>query len=188
MEQLFQGNVPLMHLLTEETLFIFSQRSVIKEVNDWALSLHFFCAENFLFYYENIWSPTSYYVYLWRVVDKLENPFVTANVDKTANVMSGTTCNNSLKINLSPLTGEAIDFKFFPYMGYLDIRKSSWNGEFDCRVGSSFWIVPQGYQRSNPSSKWPCNLQKKAKISTFFVKSVWKCCNEIQKKQQKHKY
>ena len=27
-------------------------------------------------------------------VDKLENPFVTANVDKTANVMSGTTYNN----------------------------------------------------------------------------------------------
>ena len=29
-----------------------------------------------------------------RVVDKLENPFVTANVDKTANVMSGTTYDN----------------------------------------------------------------------------------------------
>ena len=27
-------------------------------------------------------------------VDKLENPFVTANVDKTANVMSGTTYDN----------------------------------------------------------------------------------------------
>ena len=36
-----------------------------------------------------------------RVVDKLENPFVTANVDKTAKFMPGTTYNNSLKNNFS---------------------------------------------------------------------------------------
>ena len=37
MEQFPQGNVPLRHLLNEETLFMSWRRSVIKEVNDFAL-------------------------------------------------------------------------------------------------------------------------------------------------------
>ena len=38
-EQFLHENVPLKHLLNEETLFMSWQRSAIKEVNDWALSL-----------------------------------------------------------------------------------------------------------------------------------------------------
>ena len=38
-EQFIQGNVSLGHLLNEETLFISRRRSIIKEVNDWALNL-----------------------------------------------------------------------------------------------------------------------------------------------------
>ena len=37
MEQFLQGNVPLRHLLNEETLYMYWQRSAIIEVNDWAL-------------------------------------------------------------------------------------------------------------------------------------------------------
>ena len=51
---------------------------------------------------------------------------------------------------------------------YLDFKNSSRNGEFDSRMGSSFRIVPQDYQRSN-ASKWSCNLQKKPK-SAYFCK------------------
>ena len=36
-EQFLQGNVPLRHLLKEETLFMSSWRSATKEVNDWSL-------------------------------------------------------------------------------------------------------------------------------------------------------
>ena len=38
MDQLLQGNVPLRHLLYEETLFTSWRRSAIKEVNDWDLN------------------------------------------------------------------------------------------------------------------------------------------------------
>ena len=38
MEQFFQGNVPLGHLLGEETdMFMYWHRSTIKKANDWAL-------------------------------------------------------------------------------------------------------------------------------------------------------
>ena len=42
-EQFLQGNVPLIFLLNEETLFMYWRRSAIKEVNNWAL--------NFIYYY-----------------------------------------------------------------------------------------------------------------------------------------
>ena len=37
MEQFLQGNVPLRHLLNEDTLFISWQRSAFNDVNDWTL-------------------------------------------------------------------------------------------------------------------------------------------------------
>ena len=36
MEHFLQGNVPLRHLLNEETLFMSRLKFAIKEVNDWA--------------------------------------------------------------------------------------------------------------------------------------------------------
>ena len=39
MEQFLQGNVPLRHLLNEETLFMSWRGSAIKEVNDWNLNV-----------------------------------------------------------------------------------------------------------------------------------------------------
>ena len=38
-EQFLQENVPLRHLLNEETLLMCLQRSAIKEVNDWTLNV-----------------------------------------------------------------------------------------------------------------------------------------------------
>ena len=40
MEQFLQGNVPLRHLLNEETSFMSWQRSAIKELNDLVLNPH----------------------------------------------------------------------------------------------------------------------------------------------------
>ena len=51
MEQLLHGNVPLRHLLNEDTLFMSWWRSAIKEVNDKALKLQFY---NFSYFYATI--------------------------------------------------------------------------------------------------------------------------------------
>ena len=37
-EQFLQGNVPSWHMLNAEPLFMYWQRSVFREVNDWALN------------------------------------------------------------------------------------------------------------------------------------------------------
>ena len=42
MEQFFQENVPLRHMINEEALIMSWGRSIIKEVNDWDLNRNIF--------------------------------------------------------------------------------------------------------------------------------------------------